>query len=115
MFLATLIICNLSLANAVMSSVNPYVVLDSKQSRKKRRRPKNMVRDFTKRQVSKRWLETHLWHAKRMHMENMWGYRLAKRPCDKSFRSTYRAFLHLCNALKHIISHTHTHIHTYIQ
>jgi hypothetical protein len=24
----------------------------------------------------KAWLETHLWHAKRMHMENMWGYRL---------------------------------------
>ena len=24
----------------------------------------------------KKWLETHLWHAKRMHMENMWGYRL---------------------------------------
>jgi hypothetical protein len=24
----------------------------------------------------KNWLETHLWHAKRMHMENMWGYRL---------------------------------------
>ena len=24
----------------------------------------------------KEWLETHLWHAKRMHMENMWGYRL---------------------------------------
>lgn len=24
----------------------------------------------------KTWLETHLWHAKRMHMENLWGYRL---------------------------------------
>ena len=24
----------------------------------------------------KKWLETHLWHAKRMRMENMWGYRL---------------------------------------
>ena len=24
----------------------------------------------------KKWLETHLWHTKRMHMENMWGYRL---------------------------------------
>jgi len=22
------------------------------------------------------WLETHIWHAKRMHMENLWGYRL---------------------------------------
>ncbi|EEB90981.1 hypothetical protein MPER_10737 [Moniliophthora perniciosa FA553] len=29
-----------------------------------------------KRQRDKRWLETHIWHAKRMKMENMWGYRL---------------------------------------
>lgn len=28
--------------------------------------------------VDKTWLETHLWHAKRMHMENMWGYRLVR-------------------------------------
>lgn len=26
----------------------------------------------------KTWLETHLWHAKRMHMDNMWGYRLVR-------------------------------------
>ncbi len=26
----------------------------------------------------KTWLETHLWHAKRMHMNNMWGYRLVR-------------------------------------
>jgi len=24
----------------------------------------------------KKWLETHIWHTKRMRMENMWGYRL---------------------------------------
>jgi ribonuclease P/MRP protein subunit POP1 len=29
---------------------------------------------------NKVWLETHLWHAKRMHMENLWGYRLVCRP-----------------------------------
>lgn len=26
----------------------------------------------------KTWLETHLWHAKRMHMNNLWGYRLVR-------------------------------------
>lgn len=26
----------------------------------------------------KTWLETHIWHAKRMKMENMWGYRLVR-------------------------------------
>ena len=24
----------------------------------------------------KTWLETHIWHAKRMRMGNLWGYRL---------------------------------------
>ena len=24
------------------------------------------------------WLETHIWHAKRMHMKNVWGYRLVR-------------------------------------
>lgn len=26
--------------------------------------------------VSKIWLETHIWHAKRMHMTEIWGHRL---------------------------------------
>lgn len=29
----------------------------------------------------KRWLETHIWHAKRMHMKNIWGYRLVSMQC----------------------------------
>jgi len=34
--------------------------------------------DFLLRQKDKTWLETHIWHAKRMKMENMWGYRLVR-------------------------------------
>lgn len=34
----------------------------------------------------KKWLETHLWHAKRMRMENMWGYRLVGTHCRGRFR-----------------------------
>jgi hypothetical protein len=34
----------------------------------------------------KKWLETHLWHAKRMRMENMWGYRLVGTHCRGPFR-----------------------------
>jgi tRNA G37 N-methylase Trm5 len=26
--------------------------------------------------AEKTWLETHVWHAKRMKMENVWGYRI---------------------------------------
>ncbi|KAK0221848.1 POP1-domain-containing protein [Armillaria fumosa] len=46
---------------------------------------------FLKRQRDKTWLETHLWHAKRMKMETMWGYRLAVHPSEKAFRPSHRA------------------------
>ena len=61
----------------------------------------------------KTWLETHIWHAKRMHMENMWDYRLVRpvhifllyacvqldtpqavTPTEKSFRPSHRASVH---------------------
>ncbi|KAK4698539.1 ribonuclease P/MRP protein subunit POP1, partial [Phenoliferia sp. Uapishka_3] len=66
-----------------------------------------------RRQVKKCWLETHIWHAKRMHMKNIWGHRLvrpspvsfsklkimtdgaffqqAEKPTEKAYRSSYRA------------------------
>ncbi|KDQ62383.1 hypothetical protein JAAARDRAFT_121761 [Jaapia argillacea MUCL 33604] len=47
-----------------------------------------------KRQKDKTWLETHIWHAKRMHMETKWGYRLAITPTEKSFRPSHRAATH---------------------
>ncbi|TBU44510.1 POP1-domain-containing protein [Dichomitus squalens] len=47
-----------------------------------------------RRQKDKTWLETHIWHAKRMHMDNMWGYRLAITPTEKSFRPSHRASVH---------------------
>ncbi|WWD17028.1 hypothetical protein CI109_101465 [Kwoniella shandongensis] len=43
------------------------------------------------RQRSKTWLPTHIWHAKRYHMVNLWGYRLPLTPTLKSFRPAYRA------------------------
>ncbi|KAL5512825.1 hypothetical protein ACEPAG_3091 [Sanghuangporus baumii] len=74
----------------------------AKPSSKKRlpRRGKSKVltrtEEFLKRQQDKSWLETHIWHAKRMHMENMWGYRLAKTPTEKAFRPSHRASVHGC-------------------
>ncbi|KAF9230624.1 FAT domain-containing protein [Melanogaster broomeanus] len=44
-----------------------------------------------KRQRDKTWLETHIWHAKRAKMENMWGYRLAATPTEKAFRPSHHA------------------------
>ncbi|KAG5638168.1 hypothetical protein H0H81_001464 [Sphagnurus paluster] len=46
---------------------------------------------FLRRQKDKLWLETHIWHAKRMKMENMWGYRLAVQPTEKAYRPSHRA------------------------
>jgi ribonuclease P/MRP protein subunit POP1 len=43
------------------------------------------------RQVNRRWLGSHIFHSKRFHMVNLWGYRLASTPTLKSFRSAYRA------------------------
>ncbi|KAJ3873454.1 POP1-domain-containing protein [Lentinula edodes] len=59
---------------------------------KERRLPKEVI--FMNRQHDKRWLETHIWHAKRMKMENMWGYRLAVTPTEKAFRPSHRASIH---------------------
>ncbi|GBP58115.1 hypothetical protein EVAR_40659_1 [Eumeta japonica] len=60
-------------------------------SRKYRRRPGNLLSEYIRRQRRIFWLETHIWHAKRFHMIERWGYKIAYAPCDKAFRACYRA------------------------
>lgn len=60
-------------------------------SRKYRRRPANLLKEYNRRQARNVWLETHIWHAKRFRMIQRWGHRLAYSPCDKAFRACYRA------------------------
>ncbi|KAI9278106.1 NUC188 domain-containing protein [Sporodiniella umbellata] len=75
--------------------------LDAPSKKKKIRKVKKPVRvvdEYLRRQKSKRWLETHLWHAKRMKMINIWGHRIAQTPNSKSARVTYRSFTRLCIA-----------------
>ncbi|KAK7681603.1 hypothetical protein QCA50_015336 [Cerrena zonata] len=71
-------------------------VKHKKKNLPKRGKAKRISRTetFLKRQQDKTWLETHLWHAKRMHMDNIWGYRLAVQPTEKSFRPSHRAAVH---------------------
>ncbi|RUP48702.1 hypothetical protein BC936DRAFT_144143 [Jimgerdemannia flammicorona] len=45
-------------------------------SRRKKRRSGTIVEEYLRRQGKKKWLETHIWHAKRMKMVELWGYRL---------------------------------------
>ncbi|XP_075167124.1 POP1 ribonuclease P/MRP subunit isoform X2 [Haematobia irritans] len=65
-------------------------------SRKHRRRPKNLLNEYIRRQRKFRWLETHIWHAKRFHMIEKWGYKLPYASCDKTYRACYRASAEHC-------------------
>lgn len=65
-------------------------------SRKYRRRPRNLLSEYSRRQHDKIWLETHIWHAKRFHMVDKWGYRIASHSNDKCFRANYRAAAKYC-------------------
>ncbi|KAJ3346421.1 hypothetical protein HDU83_003114 [Entophlyctis luteolus] len=81
-----------------------------KKSRRAKRRPGAIVEMFAKRsKENKRWLDTHLWHVKRMHMVHKWGFLLvgfsflfsainlptkADYPNDQSTRATFRASQH---------------------
>lgn len=65
-------------------------------SRKYRRKPSNLLMEYNRRQLTTMWLETHIWHAKRFHMTELWGYKLPNYPNDKSFRACYRATAKHC-------------------
>ncbi|KAI8978898.1 ribonucleases P/MRP protein subunit POP1-domain-containing protein [Pilobolus umbonatus] len=62
---------------------------------RKIKRPTVIMKEYLRRQKSKKWLETHIWHAKRMKMADIWGYRIASRPNTKSVRVVYRSFTRL--------------------
>lgn len=65
-------------------------------SRKHRRRPKNLMAEYNRRQRKHVWLETHIWHAKRFKMEDRWGYRIPVHSTDKSIKASYRATRNHC-------------------
>lgn len=68
-------------------------------SRKHRRRPRNLLADYARRQRRHVWLETHIWHAKRFKMADLWGYRIPLQPTDKGIRAAYRG------SAKHVLVH----------
>ncbi|KAI9294344.1 POP1-domain-containing protein [Neoconidiobolus thromboides FSU 785] len=51
---------------------------------------KNRRLEYLKRQKNKTWLQTHIWHAKRMHMKVLWGYSLPIKATLKNYRTLYR-------------------------
>ncbi len=49
-----------------------------------------MLKLYTKRQDRATWLETHIWHAKRFHMEELYGFKIPVRCTEKFTRAAYR-------------------------
>ena len=46
---------------------------------------------FKKRQKNKAWLPTHVWHAKRAHIETKYEFAIPTEPTEKCYRATHRA------------------------
>ena len=75
-----------------------------KKSRKMRRKVRNLRRDRIKGRSQREgssahkpaWLETHIWHAKRMRMVDHHGYRVAESVNDKGVRQAYRSMKYGC-------------------
>ena len=64
----------------------------SKKMKYKKHRIKKLCKsmDFRRRQKNFRWLETHLWHAKRFKMIEKWGYKIPFFCHDKILRALHR-------------------------
>lgn len=66
-----------------------------KIKKSKLREPPIPPAKFRKRQISKTWLPTHLWHSKRARMtppkDPMWRFALPLTPNMKNYRNTHRA------------------------
>ncbi|TGZ54758.1 ribonucleases P/MRP protein subunit POP1 [Temnothorax longispinosus] len=70
--------------------------INKRLSRKYRRRPHNLLSEYSCRQRNKIWLDTHIWHAKRFHMIDKWRYRIASHSNDKCFKANYRSAAKYC-------------------
>ena len=68
----------------------------ARSSRRKRRRPANLYEEYKGRSDNTTWLESHIWHAKRMKMGTKWGYKVALKRLDKGVRAAYRSLNRGC-------------------
>ncbi|EJD74850.1 ribonuclease P/MRP protein subunit POP1 containing protein [Loa loa] len=61
-----------------------------------RRRPRNLLLNYIRRQRKHVWLETHIWHAKRFRMIQKWGYNLPFCSYQRAFRPSHRDAMRHC-------------------
>ena len=78
--------------------IKPPAKASKRPSRKYRRRPSNLKREYQKRKrINNMWLETHIWHAKRFHMaDSLYGYRLPLFDNVKCKRAVFRSMKKHC-------------------
>jgi predicted RNase H-like nuclease (RuvC/YqgF family) len=92
----TQIIAQFNTLKALKSQVKQKEPSKQKKSRRHRRKPSNLLSEYSRRQRKHAWLETHIWHAKRFKMVEQWGYKIPLHPNDKSVRASYRAMANGC-------------------
>lgn len=68
----------------------------SKPPCRRRRRRRCRIKDEFATRSGMLWLATHLWHAKRAYMGNMWGFQIALRLNEKCLHSCLKAALKRC-------------------
>ena len=73
-----------------MSACEPEVLSRGK-CRRHRRKLRFLLNQLELREKkSGKWMESHVWHAKRFKIGSKWGVKYPERCSDKSDRSTYR-------------------------
>ena len=73
---------------ASVTSKAAHVKKHKYKKHRKSKLPKVLM--FTNRQQKYRWLESHVWHAKRFQMVERWGFKLANVCNDKILRALHR-------------------------
>ena len=65
---------------------------------KRQKKFPNKIRNYFNRKGNEnaKWLPTHVWHAKRMHMNNLFGFKIALKPTLKCHKAIIKASKHGC-------------------
>jgi len=75
---------------------NPKLPPQKPKNRKDKRKPGTIVEEYNRRSSKVKWLETHIWHSKRMKMCEKWGYKLAEYPREKGRKIIYKDQKYTC-------------------
>ncbi|ORX59994.1 POP1-domain-containing protein [Piromyces finnis] len=82
---------------------NPKLPPQKPKNRKDKRKSGTIVDEYNRRSLNVKWLETHVWHSKRMKMDEKWGYKIAEYPREKGRKIIYKD--EKCTCLLHDASY----------